>query len=111
MDRPAGPEPLYGYAVASDETHTYLFGNTYQQNLTLEGGFWDGPHSATAMWLARVPRGRLDQAPDYWDGSGWVDDRDRAEPISRALLDREPDAAALPRRAMGGRHQGERLLG
>jgi len=81
VDRPAGPEPLYGYAVASDETHTYLFGNTYQQNLTREGGIWDGPHSATAMWLARVPRGRLDQAPDYWDGSGWVDDRDRAEPI------------------------------
>ncbi len=25
--------------------------------------------------------GRLDQAPDYWNGSGWVKDRDRAEPI------------------------------
>ena len=81
VDRPAGPEPLYGYAVASDETHTYLFGNTYQQNLTREGGFWEGPHSASAMWLGRVPRGRLDQAPEYWNGTRWVSDRDRAEPV------------------------------
>ena len=111
VDRPAGPAPLYGYAVASDETHTYLFGNTYQQNLTREGGFWDGPHSATAMWLARVPRGRLDQAPDYWDGSGWVERPRPGRADRRALLDGEPDAAALPRRAMGGGHQGERVLG
>ena len=76
-----GAARLYGYAVASDDTHTYLFGNTYQQNLTLEGGFWGGPHSATAMWLARVPKGRLDLRPRYWDGTDWVLDPTRAAPI------------------------------
>ena len=33
------------------------------------------------MWLGRVPRGRLDQAPEYWNGSRWVNDRDQAEPV------------------------------
>jgi hypothetical protein len=77
----AGARPLYGYAVASDAKHTFLFGNTYQQNLTLEGGFWNGPHSATKMWLARVPRGELAATPHYWNGSGWTDAPDQAEPI------------------------------
>ena len=28
-----GVAPIYGYAVGSDRTHTYLFGNTFEQNL------------------------------------------------------------------------------
>jgi len=60
----AGAVPIFGYAMASDDTHTYLFGNTFEQNLVREGGFWNGPHSATDMWLARVSRGRLDRRPE-----------------------------------------------
>jgi hypothetical protein len=84
------PSPLYGYAVASDDTYSYLFGNTYQQNLTLEGGFWDGPHSATDMWLARVPKGRLDAQPRYWNGTRWVQDATKATPIDSRYWTENP---------------------
>ncbi len=43
----SGTTPIYGYAVASDDRHTYLFGNTYDQNLDRQGGWPSGPHSAT----------------------------------------------------------------
>ncbi len=110
---PSGPKPppLYGYAVASDDSFSYLFGNTYQQNLTLEGGFWDGPHSATDMWLARVPRGRLDERPKYWTGTGWAQDPSKAEPIDSRYWTENP----MQPRFVDGRwvavDEGERLLG
>ena len=91
--------PIYGYAVASDATHTYLFGNTFEQNMVREGGFWNGPHSATYTWLARVPRGRLADAPEYRTA-------DHA-----ALLRRGPVPATLPRRPVGRGVEGRRVLG
>ncbi|WP_420450924.1 hypothetical protein [Ilumatobacter sp.] len=75
--------PIWGYAVESDETHTYLFGNTFEQNLTREGGWWSGPHSATAIYLARVPKGAIFDQPEYWTSTGWNLDERRAEPILR----------------------------
>ena len=83
--RPApndGVFPQYGFAVASDATHTYLFGNSNLLNLTYEGGFYNGPHSATRMYLARVPRGRLRRPPVYRTARGWSADPDDAVPIS-----------------------------
>ncbi|MEM9515085.1 MAG: hypothetical protein AAGA42_09535 [Actinomycetota bacterium] len=77
----AGTVPIYGYAVASDATHTYLFGNTFEQNLLREGGYWNGPHSATEVYLARVPRGQLFAAPMYKSSSGWSSDPRDAAPI------------------------------
>lgn len=77
-----GVAPVYGYHVASDETWTYLFANSYQQNLALEGGYSNGPHSATKMYLARVPLGRLDATQQYWNGVGFVDQPTAAVPIS-----------------------------
>ena len=53
----AGVDPIYGFAVASDDEHTYLFGNTFDQNLARQGGYHACPCSATAVYLARVPRG------------------------------------------------------
>lgn len=76
-----GVTPIYGYAVSSDATHTYLFGNTFEQNLVREGGFWKGPHSATQMWLARVPRGRLSAPPEYRTADGWSPRRGDAVPF------------------------------
>ncbi len=73
--------PIYGYAVSSDETHTYLFGNTFEQNLVREGGFWSGNHSATAVWLARVPRGLVWAEPEYRTADGWSFDRAAAVPV------------------------------
>ena len=43
--------------MASDDEHTYLFGNTFDQNLAHQGGYHACPCSATAVYLARVPRG------------------------------------------------------
>jgi hypothetical protein len=77
----SGTAPIYGYAVASDADHTYLFGNTYDQNLARQGGWSAGPHSATTMWLARVPSGELAAAPEYWTARGWRGDTASARPI------------------------------
>lgn len=76
-----GVTPIYGYAVASDASHTYLFGNTFEQNLVREGGFWNGPHSATQMWLARVPLGQLTAPPEYRTADGWSPNRGDAVPF------------------------------
>jgi hypothetical protein len=72
---------LYGYAVASAGAYTYLFGNTYDQNLERQGGWNAGPLSATRMWLARVPRGQLDTAPEYRTANGWSSDPAAARPM------------------------------
>ena len=77
----SGVTPVYGYALASDDTHTYLFGNTFEQNLTREGGYENGPHSATRVYLARVPRGRLFDAFEYRTADGWSGDAAAAVPI------------------------------
>ncbi len=73
--------PLYGYAVASAGNFTYLFGNSYDQNLGRQGGWAAGPHSATRMWLARVPRGQLGAAPEYRTATGWSPNESDARPI------------------------------
>jgi hypothetical protein len=77
----AGVHPIYGYAVASDADHSYLFGNSFDQNLAHQGGYHACPCSATAVYLARVPRGALDQAPEFRTRDGWSADPGAAEPI------------------------------
>ncbi len=91
--RPApasGTSPIYGYAVASDDAHSYLFGNSFDQNLARQGGYWSCPCSATVMWLARVPRGQLTAAPEYWTGSGWSGQPSDAQPISQRFHAENP---------------------
>jgi hypothetical protein len=83
--RPApndGVFPQYGFAVASDDRFSYLFGNSDLINLQREGGFYAGPHSATKMYVARVPRGRFGSAPQYRTAEGWSDRAREAVPIS-----------------------------
>ena len=72
------------------------------RNLARQGGSTSAcPCSSTAMSLA-VCIGLLDAAPEYRPATGWsADPRRRAVP--HPLPRREPDAAALPRRAVGGR--------
>jgi len=79
----SGVRPVFGYAVQSDATHTYLFGNTFEQNLTREGGYWNGPHSATRIYLARVPRGRWLAPMEYRTADGWSGDAAAAVPIAQ----------------------------
>jgi hypothetical protein len=94
----AGVQPIYGYSVASDDTYSYLYGNSYLQDWWREGGFW-GDHSAVHVYLARVPRGRLEAAPEYWAGWGWTPARAEAVPISSRFWTENP---MQPRR-IGGR--------
>lgn len=77
----SGVAPIYGYAMVSDSTHTYMFGNSFEQNLSREGGYWNGPHSATRMYLARVPRGQVFSTPEYRTADGWSDNPAESVPI------------------------------
>ncbi|MGD9705718.1 MAG: hypothetical protein AB7Q42_17355 [Acidimicrobiia bacterium] len=86
----SGVTPIYGYAVSSDASYTYLFGNSFEQNLTREGGFWSGPHSGAAMWLARVPLGELDAAPEYRTDADWSPDPGTARPFLRRYWTENP---------------------
>jgi hypothetical protein len=71
---------VYGTAVESDTAFTYLFGWSYDQ--------FDLPDPASPppsqVFLARVPVGRFDMQPTYWNGTSWVANRARAVPISTA---------------------------
>ena len=78
----SGVSPVYGYGVGDDGDWTYLFGNSDLQNLALEGGYSNGPHSATRIYLARVPRGQVGSTPTYWTGASWSTDPAAAVPIS-----------------------------
>jgi hypothetical protein len=79
-----GPAPasagdvVYGSAVESDGSFSYLFGWSYDQ-FNLPDPTSPPP---SQVFLARVPLGRFDQQPTYWDGAGWVPNRARAVPIS-----------------------------
>ena len=85
-----GVTPIYGYAVASDETHTYLFGNTFEQNMVREGGFWSGRHSAADMYVARVRKGKLQDIPEYRTFDGWSPEPDDAWPIVQRFFAENP---------------------
>lgn len=85
----AGVQPIYGYSVVSDGTYSYLFGNSYLQDWWREGGFF-GDHSAVDVFLARVPRGRLEATPEYWAGWGWSAQRGDAVPISSRFWSENP---------------------
>lgn len=82
--------PIYGYAVSSDETHTYFFGNTFEQNMLREGGFWNGPHSATRMYLSRVPVGKITEWPEYRTADGWSFAPEDAVPIVERFYAENP---------------------
>ena len=77
----SGVEPIYGFAVASDAEFTYLFGNSFDQNLARQGGYHACPCSATRMYLARVPKGALAAPPEFRTADGWSTDPAAAVPI------------------------------
>ncbi|MEP7114265.1 MAG: hypothetical protein ABI862_13450 [Ilumatobacteraceae bacterium] len=69
---------VYGSAVESDSSFSYLYGWSYDQfNLP-------DPSSPppSQMFVARVPVGRFDLQPKYWNGTDWVGNRSAASPIS-----------------------------
>jgi hypothetical protein len=77
----AGERPLYGFSVVDDEQYTYLYGNCYRQ-FTNPG--YVGSHDTDCgpkTYVARVPRGSVFSAPEYWAGTGWSSDRTAAVPV------------------------------
>ena len=73
---------LFGYSIVSDDDWTYLYGHCYRQFLPA-GGF--DPSCSPHVYLARVPRGRLDNQPWYWsEDEGWTRDRSARTPVLSA---------------------------
>ncbi len=74
----AGPR-LYGWSVVNRGAFTYLFGHCYRQF----GWSWLGHDPCAAhVRVARVPRGRLNVRPTYWNGSRWTSRPGRAVSIA-----------------------------
>ena len=69
---------VYGSAVESDASFSYLFGWSYDQ-FNLPDPTSPPP---SKVFVARVPRGRFDLQPTYWNGASWVASRTAAAPIS-----------------------------
>lgn len=81
--QPANATPaLYGFSITSDDTWTYLYAQCHRQ-------FGYTPillpaHDLTCasqVTVARVPKGRILQPPNYWDGSTWQPNALRAVPV------------------------------
>ena len=73
---------LYGWSVVSDGRYSYLYGHCYRQYVNDVAG--PGQFDSSCMpssYLARVPLGHFDAAPDYWTGTGWSGDPDAARPV------------------------------
>jgi hypothetical protein len=73
---------LYGYSIVSDLEWTYLFGHCYRQFGSVEYGF--SAECSPYAYLARVPKGRMDLALEYWDGDGWSDRHGDAQAVLTA---------------------------
>jgi hypothetical protein len=82
LARDSSPE-LYGWSVVSAGEHTYLYSHCYRQ-FGYEPKFSALAHdlSCTAeVTVARIPRGRFEARPEYWDGSTWSADPRAAVPV------------------------------
>jgi hypothetical protein len=64
--------PQWGFEMTSQGDWTYLYGNANLLNLAMSGGYDNGPHPSTEMFVARVPRGRFDLPLEVFDGVGWT---------------------------------------
>jgi hypothetical protein len=78
---------LYGWSVTSDASYTYLYAHCDRQfgwdvfpftDPPLYAHDWDCTDDVT---VARVPRGRLDATPSYWNGSSWGSNAAAAVPV------------------------------
>jgi hypothetical protein len=63
--------PVYGFSVATDCLHTYIFGNNFVY----------GQHTSST-YLARVPAGGIGTSGyEYWTGETWSPSRSDARPV------------------------------
>lgn len=84
---PNASNALFGWSVASDDTHSYLYSHCYRQFGFEPLPFTDPPalvHDwgcSADVGVARVPAGRFDLAPEYWDGNTWQPNAAAAVPV------------------------------
>jgi hypothetical protein len=84
---PDASAALYGWSVVPGDGWTYLYAHCYRQFGYDAMPFTDPPvyvHDfgcSADVTVARVPRGRHDTVPQYWDGDGWVDRAADAVPV------------------------------
>ena len=73
---PGGTGTDWGSAVVESGNHTYVYGFR---------GYADEPFRRESL-LARTTRGELGHAAfEYWDGTGWSRDPERAAPVANGL--------------------------
>jgi hypothetical protein len=95
---------LYGWSIASDDEHTYLYGHCYRQ---FGAGMLGHHDCAGSVTVARVPRGHVDETPTYWDGAGWVTDPAAAVDVAPTA---GPDGARRAVNPMQVQHVGARWI-
>jgi hypothetical protein len=74
---------LYGWSIESDDDWTYLYAHCYRQ-FGFDPFFDVLAHDRSCsniVTVARVPRGQLFAAPEYWSGAGWSRRRADAVPV------------------------------
>jgi hypothetical protein len=78
---------LYGWSITSDDHWTYLYAQCYRQFGFDEYAFVRAfdRYCSPRVTVGRVPRGRLLDAPSYWDGSRWQADPAAAKPVIDAV--------------------------
>jgi hypothetical protein len=85
---PDSSAQLYGWSVVDHGRYTYLFGHCYRQ---FGWSFVGHDPCAATVTVARVPRGRLNRTPTYWNGAKWATRPGRAVNVAPA---RGPDGGA-----------------
>lgn len=86
---------LFGWSVVSDHEFSYLYGHCYRQYVNqppTSAAQFDSTCMPNA-WLARVPLGHFDAAPEYWTSAGWSPNAAAASPTIAGL---SPRGAANP---------------
>jgi hypothetical protein len=79
FDEPSTGADLYGWSVTGAGVYSYLYSHCYRQ-FGWDGMFGFDP-CVEHVKVARVPLGHFDGPREYWDGSAWSPDSDRAVPV------------------------------
>lgn len=98
-----GPQ-LYGWAVASDQAYTYLYGHCYRQ---FGFGFLGHDPCTSSVTVARVAGHDLRSPMQYWDGRRWTTDPATAANIAPEV---GPDGTARAINPMQIVHTGKRWM-
>jgi hypothetical protein len=74
---------LYGFSIANGTNWTYLYAQCHRQFGWSPSRLLDAHDRSCAseVTVGRVPKGRVLDRPQYWDGTSWQSDPDQAEAV------------------------------